>query len=112
MTERYYDINGNPMTLEEWAIGPNGGWKIGKDAINGIDVSTVWLGMNHSWTGGIAIFETMTFPENGNGVWEDCQWRYATKENAKLGHGIVCNAIRENKMPNDIEDAMNQITSS
>lgn len=115
----YYDIDGNPMSLEAWANSyeascddPNGAWRIGADEIDGVRVSTVWLGLNHSWTGGIAIFETMTFVDGNNDQpWDEAQWRYATKENAREGHEIICEAIRRGFTPDDVAQQMAQITS-
>ncbi|WP_104150985.1 hypothetical protein [Mycobacterium intracellulare] len=45
-------------------------------------VSTVWLGMNHAWDGGLAIFETMIF----GGDYSEYQMRYATEAEALAGH--------------------------
>lgn len=53
---------------------------------NGYWVSTVWLGLdhNHSNEGPPIIFETMVV--NPLGDWEEYQERYATEEEAILGH--------------------------
>lgn len=110
MTERprYYDRQGNPMSLEDWGRRfenvpnkivrqehtPNGRYWI----------STVWLGLDHSWGDGPPlIFETMVFPQSVDkqydaledlvegepeyGRWSElaCE-RYSTEEEAIAGH--------------------------
>lgn len=48
---------------------------------NGVSISTVWLGLDHSFHGGPPlIFETMTFPDS-----ENCE-RYSTEAEALAGH--------------------------
>lgn len=55
------------------------------DPAKSFDVSTVWLGLDHSFGGGIPlIFETMVFAE-GDSMDLDCR-RYATEEQARGGH--------------------------
>lgn len=48
-------------------------------------ISTVWLGLNHSHTGGLDLFETMVFSSDDNLAEELCQ-RYGTEEQAATGH--------------------------
>ena len=53
------------------------------DLPNDIQISTVFLGMDHSFTGGTPIlFETMIF----GGKHDQYQERYATYEEAERGH--------------------------
>lgn len=90
----YYDRDGRPMTLMEWASAfetrmekkrvaettlPNGRW-----------VSTVWLGLNHAFGNGPPlIFETMVF-DTHEGMGEvDCE-RYSTEAEALAGHAALC----------------------
>lgn len=55
-------------------------------------VSTVFLGINHAFSGGPPIvFETMVFSKGGDG---DCH-RYATWEEAEEGHEKVCREFRK-----------------
>ena len=87
----YYDRQGNPLTLKQWASNfetrgdqkrvaettlPNGRW-----------VSTVWLGRNHQYGDGPPlIFETMVFSsKDGPLNEEDCD-RYSTEAEALAGH--------------------------
>ena len=54
---------------------------------NGINVSTIFLGIDHSFDGGGPIlFETMIF----GGEQDQEQWRYATWEEAEEGHKKAC----------------------
>lgn len=55
------------------------------DPTKSFDVSTVWLGLDHSFGDGPPlIFETMVFAE-GSSMDEDCR-RYATQAQAQAGH--------------------------
>lgn len=90
----YYDRQGNPMTLKQWAESfetrhdfkrvaqttlPNGRW-----------VSTVWLGLNHQYGDGPPlIFETMVFPSPDDMGEMDCE-RYSTEAEAIAGHARLC----------------------
>ena len=87
---RYYDRQGHPMTLLQWAQSietriqekrvaattlPNGRW-----------VSTVWLGLDHSFGAGPPlIFETMVFTSEADLSELDCD-RYSTEAEALAGH--------------------------
>ncbi len=89
----YYARDGSPMTMMEWANSfetrrdlkrvaettlPNGRW-----------VSTVWLGLNHSFGNGPPlIFETMVFPSREKLSEEDCD-RYSTEAEALAGHAAM-----------------------
>jgi len=79
----YYDREGKPMTMDEWAKAYEGERRIGKtDLPDGKMVSTVWLGMNHRWGDGPPlIFETMVFGPDEL----DCE-RYSTEAEAADGH--------------------------
>lgn len=86
---RYWDeLDRNPT--REW----RSWWQIGKDQISGlqlwkwtildsISVSTVFIGLDHSWEGDPpVVFETMIF----GGALSDEQWRYCTIQEARIGH--------------------------
>lgn len=63
--------------------------RVGKDEVNNVVVSTVFLrGIDHSYgSGPPLLFETMVFPENSlNELY--CQ-RYSTWEEAERGHQLV-----------------------
>jgi hypothetical protein len=91
----YYAPDGRPISMREWAWwmenrtgdNPAPGWKIGNFELDtGENVSTVWLGLDHSWTtygeGPPVIFETMIF----GGPADQMMWRYSTIEEAREGH--------------------------
>ena len=84
----YYDKDGKPLELMEWAkLFENFSYKrIGLDELsNGYRVSTVWLGLDHSFGGGKPlIFETMVFKGKGNSDLD--MERYSTLEEAVKGH--------------------------
>ena len=58
---------------------------VGYDVVDGVEVSTVFTGINLSPVGGDepVLFETALFDHAGNG---DVQRRYATWEEAEQGH--------------------------
>jgi hypothetical protein len=91
---RYYDRKGKPLTLDEFIN------LFGKDRVSerkykilkqetlktGYWVSTVWLGLDHSFERGPPlIFETMVFESKDHSSDLDCA-RYATEEEAFAGH--------------------------
>jgi len=63
-------------------------YRVTLTTINDIDISTVFLGMEH--IGGM-LFETMIFGGSSDGL----QWRYKTWEEAERGHKIICKMISE-----------------
>ena len=60
--------------------------RVGWDDINGITVSTVFLAMDHNWSGDgpPVLWETMIF--GGTGEIEDYQERYTSRAAAVEGH--------------------------
>ena len=111
----YYDLDGKPMTLLEWvalleskraARAPDGEsspdedpTRIGLDHVDGIEISTVWLGIDHGFSdqGPPIIFETMIF----GGEYDQHCWRYPTKEPALAGHVRIVAALRNGTSPED-----------
>ncbi len=95
----YYDRNGNPITSYQWQT------KFNELSYKRIDytelpngyVSTVWLGLNHSWEANkILIFESMAFLNDGG----ELQERYATEKEAREGHKKM---VAEISIPDNIE---------
>lgn len=88
----YYDRKGNPISFEQFIIL----WQMKERRVAltegpGWRVSTVWLGLNHSFGGGPPlIFETMSFEEGE----EQEQERYATEAEALAGHEAVVAKVR------------------
>ncbi len=63
---------------------------VAKNTIHDIQVSTVFLGMDHAFDGGTPLlFETMIF---GGEYDNDC-WRYHTWDEALHGHNKVCRSV-------------------
>lgn len=91
----YYDKQGNPLTREEYfalldRIGPM--YKlVGNTTIGDALVSTVWLGLDHSYDNGEpVIFESMIF----GGDRDEYSERYSTLEEAQQGHLRLVNELQ------------------
>jgi hypothetical protein len=89
----WFDRDGQPMTFEAWieAYHPQNFTRcrrIAQDTTpGGHIVSTVWLGLDHSFgEGPPLIFETMVQLVSGD--WVD-QQRYSTEAEARSGHAEV-----------------------
>lgn len=85
----YYNRKGEEISEDEIIEKfKNPEYKIVKqENIGGKFLSTVWLGLDHSFgqSDRILIFETMVFPSKGN--WFDELFeRYTTEEEALAGH--------------------------
>ena len=82
---RYYRLEGRktfPCAMDEWKIED-----MKKTYWMRVKVSTVFLGMDHSWGNGPPlIFETMIF----GGKHDMDQERYSTYSEAKRGHLAMC----------------------
>ena len=81
----YYDKSGAPIDMLTWAslFEDHANRQIARTVIGDVCVSTVWLGMNHSFgSGPPLIFETMVF---GGALDEECE-RYHTEAEALHGH--------------------------
>lgn len=85
----YYDRQGNPISMEEWSkkLNDRTYQRVAETTLSdGKWVSTVWLGLNHSFGDGLPLFfETMVFPSKDNFNELDCQ-RYSSEEEALKGH--------------------------
>lgn len=78
-----------------------------KTEINGYVVSTVDLGLDHSFGDGLPLYyETMIFKKDKNGdidfSGEDYQMRYTTEEQAKEGHKNAIQYVKD-KLVNKYE---------
>ena len=88
MNGRYVlDSDGNPklepdlMTWAAWV--ETGDQIVAKTKVGEAEVSTVFLGLDHSFGGSVPVlYETMVF----GGPLDGEQERYATKEQAQAGH--------------------------
>ena len=82
---RYYDIDGQPITMDEWAERFKDN-RVALEERGDVSVSTVWLGLDHQYGDGPPlIFETMIF----GGEHDQDQWRYSTREGALAGHAAA-----------------------
>lgn len=83
---KFYDKQGNEILIEFWMqmLADDEYRVVGQHEAGGVLVSTVWLGLDHSFGGEVSkIFETMVFSK---GMQEDVCRRYATLAEALRGH--------------------------
>ena len=96
----YYILDENKNTRKvsyeekiEWARRNTEANRIALDEIDGITVSTVFLGIDHSADGGEILFETMIFAKGS--PLDQYQERCTTYEEALAGHAKAVNMVRE-----------------
>lgn len=91
----YYDRQGKPIDFKEWArLHSNLDYKrVARTHLTHKTlVSTVWLGLDHGFTGGPpVIFETMVFYGKND---DEPMWRYHTEEEALAGHQKVVDDLK------------------
>lgn len=77
------------MVWARWFDDP-GKRRVANDVIGGVQVSTVFLGLDHDFTGKgpPVLWETMVFDEE-----QDCE-RYASYEDAVAGHQRLVDTVR------------------
>lgn len=105
MTVRYFDRDGTPMSLIEWAtkFEDPATHRVEWDDVDGVTISTVWLGLDHQWGHGPPlIFETMIF----GGMLDEFQARYSTIEQARDGHATAVRSVREHLTHADYEEEL------
>lgn len=94
----FYDYDGEPISAEEFTglcLGKDHEmvrWRVGVTEVEGWFVSTVWLGINHRFSGDgpPLIFETLAaHPDHG-----EITRRYSTAEEALAGHNALVEEIR------------------
>lgn len=93
-----FDRDGNPLELMEWAIKMNDAEykRVARTELGDVLVSTVWLGLDHSFGMGLPlIFETMIF----GGPHDEWQDRYSTEVEALAGHERVVVALQDGSEP-------------
>ncbi|HEY5234886.1 MAG TPA: hypothetical protein VIJ14_01810 [Rhabdochlamydiaceae bacterium] len=101
-----YNKEGKPISLMEYAdLFEDPSYQvIKKDFIGPYEISTVWLGINHNIRGEPKkIFETMVFTENEEDEFYRYQERYATLQEAELGHEIIAKIIEAKVNARNIE---------
>lgn len=95
---KYILVNGQPIPEPDsikWAMWFENSLKeriVEKTQIGGVEVSTVFLGLNHSFseTGLPILWETMVF----GGPLDGEQERYTSIEAAKMGHAEMVERIK------------------
>lgn len=89
----FYDKDGKTIERDEWAIAFSdiNYKRIAHTEVGNTEVSTVWMGIDHSFEKGSPplIFETMTF----GGEEEICE-RYTTQAEAVRGHFRVVDRLK------------------
>lgn len=92
------DHSYRPCSLMEWASQLDTLTKTDKkhvadEVIEGVRVSTVWLGLDHNYFGGRPLlFETMVFNAEGSDIY--CE-RYTTWEQAESGHNKAVEWVKD-----------------
>lgn len=91
----YYGLDGQPITRDQWSVlwGDREARRIAFTEIGDVEVSTVWLGLDHRFLGEgpPLIFETMVFGGEFDGYVE----RYATRDAALAGHDQALAAVND-----------------
>lgn len=91
------DGNGEPKAVDVlvWADSlETADRRVARNVIGKLEVSTVFLGIDHNWSGKgpPVLWETMVFGLPADT--DEIQLRYTSKADALEGHKRTCNAIR------------------
>ncbi len=92
----FYRLEGHevrPCSIEEFgaAMEDKRGGRVAATRVGDARISTVFLGMDHSWGGGPPLlFETLVF----GGPLDDEMERYSTWEQAEAGHEAMVARVR------------------
>lgn len=121
LRHRYYrlDDNGKPVRVDLKDADFRNRWKIASNPVDGIRVSTIFTARDRVryliGTGPPVLFETMAFEVTEDGLvdmdaesthpWHEYQERYTTKRRAEFGHVIICAAIKNGQVPDDLQGA-------
>lgn len=103
MLDLWYDRDGNSITRDRWGeILSEEYHRVGHDVVGGVTVSTVWLGIDHSFFGDRGapgyrpiIFETMLF----GGDYDQELMRYSSEVDAVAGHARVVADLEAGRPP-------------
>ena len=105
---RFFNKSGEPISMMAWAqlLNDRDYATVAYDEVGiSVKVSTVWLGLDHSFfEGPPIIFETMVFtfrdepytmPSGHEYWWEGVeQYRYSTLAEAEVGHAKILEMVR------------------
>jgi hypothetical protein len=97
----YFNRRGEPISAKKWSrtLGNERVRRVALYDDGVVAVSTVWLGLDHNYSGSgpPLIFETMVY----GGVFDREQERYATEAQALVGHHRwVSNVLKTRKETN------------
>jgi hypothetical protein len=100
----YYILDGHKtvrvgsMAWAEW-FEKSGDRRVAKEKIGEAEISTVFLGIDHSFgQGPPMLFETMVF----GGALDQEQDRCTTWEEAEAMHAMMCERVREDAEPSNL----------
>lgn len=87
------DFETYPCSIDEWAEMLKKSRTVSSDTIKGVTVSTVFLGLDHNYSGEgpPLIFETLVF----GGTLDQEMYRYSTVQQAREGHEKMLSRVRE-----------------
>jgi len=71
--------------------------RVARSEFGPVSVSTVFLGMDHSFGGGPLLFETMIFGGKSDGYMD----RYSTWQEAEAGHEAACLLVNADAIQRD-----------
>jgi len=84
-------VKATDLEYSEWCKDYSNRKVIGKTNIAKSFISTVFLGLDHSWDGGLPLlWETMIFSDDENDLFQE---RYTSQESAVYGHERAVMAI-------------------
>lgn len=109
MSVQYFGPNGHELAMLEWAalverrsedMSNDSWWRRRTEISEGVEVSTVWLGINHAFLRDEAplFWETMIF---GGEHTEYC-WRYSSRQQALDDHERIVRALRAGEAPAEV----------
>jgi len=85
----YHDHAGPDWRHKETERSGNDPWRVAYDSVGDHHVSTVFLGLDHSWSDGPPlVFETMVLPE-GEICHRASTWEQAEQMHAAILHSLV-----------------------
>ncbi len=102
MSDKYILVNRKvvPVTFDEWLVwveNTDRDWRrVALHEYNGVRVSTVFLALDHNWgdVGPPIVFETTVVIDEPDYQGQDFEMnRYATWDEAILGHLEICNKV-------------------
>ncbi len=94
----YFSRSGHSIGMEEYARkhADRGYTVIAKTQIDEMEISTVWLGLDHAYRPPPLIFETMVF----GGPLDQEQVRYSTMVHAQAGHLEMVERVKKEGLGN------------